>query len=734
MQSGVEASPVLRFLIGFREGEELVKELDLKAAISQINQACAGKRWPFFFLVGAGVSKPPILLASEIEAECRQKAREFGRGDEPSGKGAMDTYSHWSDRAFPQPGERQEYLRTLIEGKPISHANFRLAHILLSEKITNLVVTTNFDDFLSRALTLFGKQHIICDHPKTVDRVSLDRPDIQIVHVHGTYWFYDCCNLRGEIEERSQATSETAFTMASLLDEILRHRSPLVVGYSGWEGDVVMTALSRRLQGRLPYNLYWFCYRKDDWRSLPDWLLGHPNAYMVLPEVQTAGRSETAEKYEAEGGPGAQLPSRTGVPTSALAGKGSKAPTLSAQDVFDALIQAFQLEPPKLTTDPLDFFVKQLDCTVPKDQPGGPAADTYRISDVIHWIESLNEKEKFDSPLRGVRDALRRSQYCEAIREGLRIYGGTSDLGEGELLMLMRDVAWALQRLNDPCDIDLEAHDLVIKIANALLEKKPGEAVLQEQLAKTLNDKGLALDRRGKEEEQIEVYDEVVRRFKDTREPGVRKQVVRAWVNKATTLHELDRALEALAAYAEVIPRFEAIRDPALDERLAAAFLNRSLLLSQLKRTDESLDSYDQLVKRFGDSKETEVREHVSAGLNNVAFHMLCDAKKARASGDEPSATACLEQAWEKISAALQRKLDDPVMLGNQAYIAFLRGNKQEAARLLTCAISLGDEETRQAELSDSTITPLPEDEEFRQLVRSVPGQPSSPSPQPKAP
>jgi hypothetical protein len=150
-----------------------------------------------------------------------------------------------------------------------------------------LVVTTNFDDFLSRALILFGKHHIICDHPRTLERFDLESEDIQIIHIHGSYWFYDCCNLKGEIVGRAESSPSTPFTMLTLLDQILWRHSPLVVGYSGWEGDVFMGALKRRLSRSLGTNLYWFCYRRSDADSLPGWLKGCPNLRVVAPAEPT---------------------------------------------------------------------------------------------------------------------------------------------------------------------------------------------------------------------------------------------------------------------------------------------------------------------------------------------------------------------------------------------------------------------------------------------------------------
>lgn len=240
-----------------------MRKLDLKTAVSEITQelesVSRASESPFFFVVGAGVSNPPVPLASTVEEHCKTIALKYGRTDKPNLDSAIERYSHWFQQAYPQPRARQSYLRRLIEQAYISDATFRLAHLMAGSAVTNVVVTPNFDDFLSRALTLFGRRHVVCDHPRTLERVDQRSPDPQIVHIHGSYWFYDCCNLTEEIVARAQPSASTSFTMAQWLDGLLWSRSPLLVGYSGWEGDVLMSSLRRRLSTGLGTNLYWFC-------------------------------------------------------------------------------------------------------------------------------------------------------------------------------------------------------------------------------------------------------------------------------------------------------------------------------------------------------------------------------------------------------------------------------------------------------------------------------------------
>jgi SIR2-like protein len=312
--------------------------------VSEIKQACdetiAGES-PFFIIADAGISVPSVPVASQIESECKAKAAKYGRVDEPPPRSTpIDTYSHRFQRAFPQAKQRQNYFRKLIENKPITHANLRLAHLLGDKRLATLVVTPNFDDFISRALTLFGQPHIACDHPGTVERINPESNDVQILHVHGTYWFYDGCNLRGEIEQRTQDLPNQSVTMSLALGNILSRHSPLVIGYAGWENDVIMTSLRRRLNSGLGNNLYWFCFRRGDADSLPVWLREHRDVCVVLPPEFSATSADSQVELSSK----------------AVIKPDEQEKTLTAHKVLDTFIEAFELLAPALTRDPVGFF------------------------------------------------------------------------------------------------------------------------------------------------------------------------------------------------------------------------------------------------------------------------------------------------------------------------------------------------------------------------------------------
>jgi hypothetical protein len=260
-----------------------IQKLNLNNALSFIKQACEAREKPFFFIVGAGISNPPVKLAWQMIEDFKKESRKRHRYNEPTGIEAIDKYSDWFIQAYQSPIERQDYIRKQIERKYISDANFRLAHILLEQKVASLVITPNFDDFLSRALHLFGEQPLVYGQPETFRYMDAERDDIQIVHVHGSYKFYEISNLKVEILEQAEDSANQPSKTASIIENLMPRRSPLVIGYSGWEGDVIMTALKRAIDGRrLPNTIYWFCYKESNIDSLPKWLNHHYNVYFVV--------------------------------------------------------------------------------------------------------------------------------------------------------------------------------------------------------------------------------------------------------------------------------------------------------------------------------------------------------------------------------------------------------------------------------------------------------------------
>ncbi|HEY2912753.1 MAG TPA: tetratricopeptide repeat protein [Candidatus Angelobacter sp.] len=635
-------------------------ELDLESAVSEIHQACEGKpgsQSPFFFIVGAGLSAPTIPIASEIEQECREIARGRNRLGEPKSKSFLESYSHWFEQAWPHAQQRQEYLRKKIENRQISPAALRLAHLLLDGAAGNLVVTPNFDDFLSKALQLFGRSHIICDHPHTINRVAIESNDIKIVHVHGTYWFYDCCNLKGEIADRAESVSTSGtVTVPAFLEHLLWNRSPIVLGYSGWEGDAIMTALYKRMKNAMGFNIYWFCFKRSDYDMLPPWLRNDPRVRFVMPKVEPA--IPITKSVE---------PSLSAPQT--VKGGSEMLETLPAVRVLDLLNRSFKLFPPPLTESPLEFFATQLAQIVFPETMEQQESDFYDFKNVIATIQRaaawLKEQEKgrseVERALEDLRNAVRRSEYREAIKFAGQI--SQANASDSQLEELLSAAFTAAESLSDSgldklrgyeivCDISrktanesISASPSFFKWARALLRKgfvlgelkryeeaiiaydevvkrfgNATESAVREQAARALNNVGFILGKLNRDEEAIVTYDEVVRQFGDAPDPGTGEAVAKSLRNKGIVLVKLKRKKEAIIAYDEVIKRFGDATEPAVCEQVVVALRNKGAILGELKQPEDAIIVYDEVIKRFGDATEPAVREQVAMCLFSKGF------------------------------------------------------------------------------------------------------------------
>ena len=352
-----------------------MRELQLQDAAWEIVSAARfakaeNERPPFFFLVGAGLSAPYVPLARDVIAHCRERAEAEREPVERTYTDTLDEYSYWFERAYPQAVQRRRYLESIIRPKErdsVTRAALRLAHVVGQGDIARLVVTPNFDESVTMAFRLFGTPCVVCDHPATALRIDPERDVVQVVHVHGTYWFYDCCNLAGEVHERAEIPP-----MSALLDLILSRRSPIVVGYGGWERDVFMTALRRRLGNRLPVNLYWFCHTRSDAESLPSWLTGHQDVVIVVAED----------------------------------GK------LPAMEILESLIREAGIPTPHLIENPMLYFADLLDGIVPDEEK----VTGYVFGEVIDTLrEAADRPAPLPTPLTDIRAAVREARHADVV-------------------------------------------------------------------------------------------------------------------------------------------------------------------------------------------------------------------------------------------------------------------------------------------------------------------------------
>lgn len=577
--------------------------LDLDTAAVRIRESAKHRRpSPWFFVVGAGISCPSIPLAWSITSACQKRAEELGLacGGPPEEASA---YGYWLTQAYPDPDQRRAFFRGLIEGRPISEANLRLAHLLASGAVTRIAVTTNFDDFISRGLHLFGRPHVVCDHPATSARIDLDAPQPQIVHVHGTYWFYDLVNTEVEMGERAgraEGAVRSEPEMGELLDTLLRSRSPLVVGYSGWEGDVIMTALERRLRRGLKHTLYWFCFDRDTPSSMPPWLALHPNVCFVVPNADAPA-------------------SRAKQP---------------ADRVFDALLRAFRVDAPRLTMDPLGFMADQLRASVPVPPKNGGAADPYYFGELLRRVERAGELEQRDrkdreAAIERVRDAVRRSRYGQAASLAAAIPARSLDPAGHRALL---DALWpAAARGGAHPKEELRIYDTYL----AVIDRRPRVSIHRGRLAAVLIARSAALLSQGKSRNAVRAAREALERLGADADKMPRARL-RLRLLEARGLLADRRPAAALEVLRSMDRR---LRAEAVRLVLAQGRRYEAIALRELERDDEAKAVLDELIRRL----ERDLR--VDLLRQELVFALTERAEQHERLGDPASAEEDRERA-----------------------------------------------------------------------------------------
>ena len=131
---------------------------------------------------------------------------------------------------------------------------------------------------------------------------------------------------------------------------------------------------------------------------------------------------------------------------------------------------------------------------------------------------------------------------------------------------------------------------------------------------------------RGRSDDEIRAYDEIVARFVGVIEPAVREQVARTLFKKATVLSRRGHLEDEIQVYDEIIGRFGDDTAPALREQVTAALISKGRALRRQGRSEDESRAYDEVVARLGDAIEPALRKQVARALMSKAVAL----KRAR--------------------------------------------------------------------------------------------------------
>src|SRR5581483_4131682 len=171
---------------------------------------------------------------------------------------------------------------------------------------------------------------------------------------------------------------------------------------------------------------------------------------------------------------------------------------------------------------------------------------------------------------------------------------------------------------------------------------------------------------------------------------------------------------ESVQLYQQVIDQYSSAVEPAIREHVARAMINKAFSLgtkSRREETEAAIKIYRQVVDLFSPPTRPSMRAKLAVAWNGLGFQLLLLAKSKLHNGEEANET--LRKAQEAIQEAKQLEPRSWMILGNEAYITFLLGKKEEARLLLTETLNVGGEEARAGELRDTTRFPIGLDAEF---------------------
>ena len=155
------------------------------------------------------------------------------------------------EELFPDQRARQKYIEPKVEAAFPSWSYLYLANIIY-EGHFNVVFTTNFDDLINGALTIYlGYNAVVCAADSEVASINISTERAKIIKLHGDYLFKRLRNTAEELEQLDP-------NMESKFEEFARQCGLVVVGYAGRDRSV-MRVLEVLLKddNTFPSGIYW---------------------------------------------------------------------------------------------------------------------------------------------------------------------------------------------------------------------------------------------------------------------------------------------------------------------------------------------------------------------------------------------------------------------------------------------------------------------------------------------
>ncbi|MGB4811690.1 MAG: hypothetical protein WBP13_04310 [Methylophilaceae bacterium] len=239
------------------------------------------------------------------------------------------------------------------------------------------------------------------------------------------------------------------------------------------------------------------------------------------------------------------------------------------------------------------------------------------------------------------------------------------------------------------------------------------DAIQSELKAETLNQEG-------KYAKALALTDQFLAQHGKSADPNVQAEIAKAMQQKGVALMGLNHTDKAIQAYDALLKRFDDAKLIELQEQVAMAMINKAYSFYDLKNSADETKAYDAVISRFASSKDSRLLEQVAVAQNNKGYSQILQAKQAW--GDVNARNMLLNQALSAIELAVKAQSRDTrtMALGNMAYTKWLLGRTDEAKSPLKEALKLGGEWLYNGEIEDTKKFTVPVDVGFIALLNKA--------------
>lgn len=194
----------------------------------------------------------------------------------------------------------------------------------------------------------------------------------------------------------------------------------------------------------------------------------------------------------------------------------------------------------------------------------------------------------------------------------------------------------------------------------------------------------------------------------------------RALFNQGLSLGQLHQHDAAIAAFDQLISRYTNDTSSALREQVAKAMVNKGATHGEMGDNDKAIATCEQVIDAYRSDTAPTLREQVTRALNGKGFILLLSAKEQLVSGNGHQANQLLQKGETDLQAAVERKPQWGISLGNLAYTQWLLKRPTESEAIFRNALTAkdgGGEHLYKTTLDDIALHPIPEDAAFREMV-----------------